>query len=92
MLTDAQVRGAKPSGSPRKLSDARGLYLYVMPNGGRYWRFNFRFNGRYKTLALGIYPDVPLAKARERLQEARQQLTEGIDPCVEKQNSGEPKH
>ena len=85
MLTDAQVRGAKPTDAPRKLSDARGLYLHVMPNGGRYWRFNFRFNGKNKTLSLGTYPDVPLSKARERHQKARQLLADGVDPCVEKQ-------
>lgn len=88
MLTDTQIRNAKPSDRPRKLFDTRGLYLHVMPNGGRYWRFNYRFNGKYKTLALGVYPDVPLAKARARLQEARQQLDDGIDPSAEKQTSG----
>jgi integrase len=88
MLTDAQVRAARPSASPRKLFDARGLYLHVMPNGGRYWRFNYRFRGKNKTLALGVYPDVSLAKARERHQAAREQLVENIDPCLEKQISG----
>jgi len=88
MLTDAQVRAAKPSASPRKLFDERGLYLHVMPNGGRYWRFNFQINGRHKTLALGVYPDVSLAKARDRHQKARELLAEGVDPCVEKQATG----
>jgi integrase len=88
MLTDAQVRAAKPSASPRKLFDARGLYLHVMPNGGRYWRFNFQINGRNKTLALGVYPDVSLAKARDRHQKARELLTEGVDPCLEKKATG----
>lgn len=85
MMTDSRVRAAKPAEKPYKLSDARGLCLQVMPAGGRYWRFNYRFNGRQKTLALGTYPDVPLARARERLQEARRQLAEGIDPSVVKQ-------
>jgi len=88
MLTDAQVRAAKWSASPRKLFDARGLYLHVMPNGGRYWPFNFQINGRNKTLALGVYPDVSLAKARDRHQKARELLTEGVDPCLEKQATG----
>jgi len=87
VLTDAQIRGVRPSAHPRKLSDARGLYLHVMPNGGRYWRFNYRFNGKQKTLALGVYPDVSLAKARTRHQMARQQLAEGTDPSIEKQGS-----
>jgi hypothetical protein len=73
-LTDSQVRGATPSDRPWKLADSRGLYLQVMPNGGRYWRFNYQFDGKQKTLALGVYPDVSLAKARERLQAAREQL------------------
>lgn len=88
MLTDAQVRSAKPSERPRKLFDARGLYLHVMPNGGRYWRFSYRFHGKPKTLALGVYPDVSLAKARARHQAAREQLADGLDPCAEKQTAG----
>jgi integrase len=87
MLTDTQVRGAKAVGRPRKLFDSGGLYLHVMPNGGRYWRFNYRFQGKGKTLALGTYPDVLLAKARERHAEARRLLAEGIDPAAEKQIS-----
>lgn len=87
MLTDSQVRSAKPSERPRKLADSYGLYLCVMPNGGRYWRFDYRFSGRRKTLALGIYPDVALGRARERHQEARRQLAEGVDPAVAKQAS-----
>lgn len=87
MLTETQVRSAKPGDSPRKLFDARGLYLHVMPNGGKYWRFNFRFKGRYKTLSLGVYPDVSLAKARDRHLKARQLLADNVDPCVEKKAS-----
>jgi hypothetical protein len=58
MLTDIQVRSAKPAERSRKLFDSRGLYLHVMPNGGRYWRFDYSFEGKRKTLALGTYPDV----------------------------------
>jgi integrase len=85
MLTDSQIRGAKPASKPRKLSDGRGLYLHVMPHGGRYWRFNYRFQGRQKTLALGTYPDVPLVRARQRHHEARQMLADGVDPNAAKQ-------
>lgn len=88
MLTDTQVRNAKPSARPRKLYDARGLYLQVMPHGGRWWRFNYRIHGKSKTLALGVYPDVPLAKARARHQEAREQLADGIDPSAAKRALG----
>lgn len=85
MLTDTQVRAARATENPYKLADSRGLYLQVNPNGGRYWRFNYRFNGKQKTLALGTYPDVPLARARERHYEARRELAEGIDPGAAKQ-------
>jgi len=88
MLTDTQVRNAKPGDLPRKLFDARGLYLQVMPHGGRWWRFNYRINGKNKTLSLGVYPDVSLAKARARHQEAREQLADGIDPSVAKRALG----
>jgi integrase len=87
MLTDAGLRGVKPSDRPQKLSDGGGLYLHVAPNGGKYWRFNYRFNGKQKTLALGVYPDVSLAKARERHKEARQKLADDIDPSAEKQST-----
>jgi integrase len=84
MLTDIQLRSAKPSACPRKLFDSHGLHLLVMPNGARYWRYNYRFNGKHKTLALGVYPDVGLAKARARHLEARQVLDDGIDPSAKK--------
>lgn len=85
MLTYSQISSAKPADKPRKLFDSRGLYLKVMPNGGRYWRFDYQYNGKYKTLALGTYPDVPLVRARERHQEARRLLADGIDPGAAKQ-------
>lgn len=88
MLTDSVIRSAKRAEQPRKLSDGGGLYLLVAPNGGRYWRFNYRFKGKQKTLALGVYPDVGLAKARERLLEARQLPVDGIDPSHERRAAG----
>ena len=84
MLTDSQIRNARPSDRPRKLADSRGLYLHLMPNGGRYWRFDYRFNGKRKTLALGVYPDTSLAKARARHLEARERLADGADPAAAK--------
>ena len=78
----ALIRSAKPANRPRKLSDSRGLHLLVTPNGGRYWRFSYRFNGKQKTLSLGVYPDVGLAKARARHLQARQLLADGFDPCT----------
>jgi integrase len=79
-LTAASIRGAKPTEKPYKLSDEKGLYLLVHPRGGRYWRLKYRLHGREKLLAIGVYPDVTLAKARELRDHARKQLIDGADP------------
>ena len=84
-LNDTAVRKAKPGEKPRKLSDARGLFLLLTPNGGKYWRFKYRFAGKEKLLALGTYPDVSLADAREKRDEARKCLAKEIDPGALKQ-------
>jgi integrase len=88
MLTDSLVRSVKRTERPLKLSDGGGLHLLVAPNGGRYWRYSYRFGGKQKTLALGVYPAVGLAKARERHREAKLLLLDGVDPAAEKQASG----
>lgn len=85
MLTEAAIRAEKPSDKQRKLFDERGLYLLIHPNGSRYWRFKYRHAGREKLLALGTYPDVTLKRAREKRDEARKRVADGIDPSVEKQ-------
>jgi transposase-like protein len=72
----------------RKVFHGGGLYLLVMPNGGRYWRYNYRFCGRYNTLALGTRPDVSLEEARARHQAARSMLANGIDPSAHKRALG----
>ncbi len=79
-LTDTAIRKAKPADEPVKLSDERGLFLLIAPAGGKWWRFRYRFAGKYKSLSMGVYPDVSLAKARERREEARKLLADGIDP------------
>ncbi|WP_409079826.1 Arm DNA-binding domain-containing protein [Pusillimonas sp. SM2304] len=63
-LTDSLIRSAKADGKPVKLSDGGGLYLMVMPQGGKYWRYAYRFVGKQKTLALGTFPDIRLALPR----------------------------
>ena len=73
--------------APVSSATAGGLYLLVAPNGGRYWRFGYRFAGKQKTLALGVYPDVSLAKARERHREARRLLADDIDPSAERRTA-----
>jgi len=67
---------------PRTISYGGGLYMLVVPSGGPYWRYKYRLNGKQKTLALGIYPDVPLQRARVRHQAARRLLADGIDPSL----------
>lgn len=79
-LTDVVVRNAKPSGKTFKLFDERGLYLEVSPNGGKWWRLKYRFGGKEKRLALGVYPDVKLKDARDRRDAARTLLANGTDP------------
>lgn len=88
MLTDSQLRGLKPAHRPQKISDGGGLYLLIAPNGGRYWRYSYRFGGKQKTLALGVYPDVRLVQARARHLEARRLLADGLDPSTKKQALG----
>ncbi len=85
-LSDITVRKAKPTDKDYKLRDEKNLYLLVKKNGGKYWRYDYRFQDKRKTLALGIYPDIPLKKARELHQAARQQLADGIDPSAYKQS------
>lgn len=74
----------KPTDRVQKLTDGGGLYLHFAPNGGRYWRLKYRFAGKEKLLALGTYPDVSLALARQRRDDARQLLAQGIDPSQHK--------
>lgn len=78
-LSDPQIKKAKPADKPTKLFDERGLYLLVN-SAGKYWRMDYRYGGKRKTLALGVYPDVGLARARERRDEARRYLADGTDP------------
>lgn len=85
---DNESRDDRPRRCARKISDGRGLYMLVMPNGSRYWRYNYRFEGKLKTVALGIYPDASLEKARARHQLARQVLADGIDPSARKREQG----
>lgn len=65
-LTETQIRNAKPKEKEYKLSDGGGLYLLVKPHGSKHWRMNYRFNGKNKTLAFDMYPEVSLADARKR--------------------------
>jgi integrase len=79
-LTNTAILKAKPTDKPQRLFDGGGMYLEISPAGGKLWRLKYRYAGKEKRLALGSYPDVPLARARERRDEARRLLAEGIDP------------
>lgn len=83
-LTAVAVIHAKGRAKPYKLTDERGLYLLVTPKGQRYWRFNYRFGGKAKTLAFGVFPDVSLADAREKRDAARRVIAAGEDPGAAK--------
>lgn len=85
-LTDIKVRTAKPTDKQYKLTDGSGMHLLVHPNGSKYWRLQYRFSGKQKMLALGVYPNVSLADARARRDEARKLLANSIDPGDKKKN------
>jgi integrase len=85
MLSDVRVRNAKPGARPIKLSDAGGLHLMVQPHGSKLWRLAYRFDGKQKTLALGVYPIVSLQDARQQRDEAKRLLGKGTDPSVQRQ-------
>ncbi|BBV42835.1 TPA: tyrosine-type recombinase/integrase [Citrobacter freundii] len=83
-LTDAKIRAAKPDEKSYKLADANNMFLLVHPNGSKYWRLRYRHLGKEKTLALGQYPEVSLSEAREKRDEARKLISDGIDPCEQR--------
>lgn len=85
-LTDIKVRNLKGRDRQYKVADGRGLFLVITSTGSKYWRFRYRFADREKSLALGIYPDVSLADARNKCHEARKMLANNIDPGADKQN------
>lgn len=83
-LSDMSVRKAKPRDKAYRLTDARGLYLLVKPDGARWWRLDFTFNSKRRTMSLGVYPDVELGDARDERDRARKLIAAGIDPVQER--------
>lgn len=81
-LTDTAARQAKPKEAAYKLADSGGLYLLVQPNGAKYWRLKYRIASKEKVLALGVYPEVKLAEARAKRDEAKKLISSGIDPIA----------
>ncbi len=88
-LSVVAIKNSKPKEAPYKLSDGGGLYLLVTPDGGRYWRFDYRFAAKRRTLALGTFPTVTLSQARKKMQEARELLASGVDPGEERKRAKE---
>jgi integrase len=84
-LTDAKIRTIKPEEKAYKLTDEKGLFLFIKSVDSKYWRFKYRFNGKEKLLSLGTYPTLSLAEARDKREEARKLLANGIDPGFAKQ-------
>ena len=79
-LTDTTIRNAKPGGKSIKLFDERGLYLEITPPGGKLWRLKYSFGGKEERLSFGTYPEVSLKTARDKRDDARRMLADGIDP------------
>ena len=81
-LTDTEIRGAKPGAKLAKLSDGGGLQMWITPDGAKRWRLAYRFAGRQKLLAIGVYPATSLKDARQSRDEARRLLAQGQDPSL----------
>jgi hypothetical protein len=87
LLSDTKIRQAKARSQSYKLHDGGGLYLHVQTNGSKYWRLKYRHGGKEKLFAVGVYPEIGLAAAREEALKARSQIREGLDPVAERKNS-----
>ena len=83
-LRELQIRNLRPADKIYQCTDDRGLYLEVHPNGSKLWRFKYRHLGTQKRLALGRYPEIGLAEARRRRDDARRKVEEGSDPLAER--------
>ncbi len=86
MLTDTQIKAAKAQLKAYTLSDDFGLYLFVQPNGSKWWRLRYTHEGRRNMMSIGVYPDISLLQARERRDAARKLIAQGIDPVAHKRN------
>src|SRR6185437_5736461 len=84
-LTPIEIRNAKPRDKAYKLADGDGMYLLITPTDARYWRLKYRFGGKEKVLAIGVFPEVSLAEAREKRGAARRLIRDGFDPVEDRQ-------
>lgn len=90
-LTDTQIRQAKPTPNAYHLTDGKGMYLLVQPNGSKLWRYRYRIGGKQKQYAIGAYPEISLGEAREELLGARKLVKKGIDPVHHRKLNKEQK-
>lgn len=86
-LTDRAIRAMKPASKSYRRADAHGLYIEAFPNGSKHWRLKYRYGGKEKRIALGSYPEVGLAEARRRRDDARSLLQRGMDPSLERRKA-----
>lgn len=87
LLTDVTLRSSKPTDKDKRLNDGGGLYLLLKPNGAKWWRFDYSYAGKRKTLSLGTYPDTTLANARKKAGDARNNIANGIDPSDQRKEA-----
>jgi integrase len=85
MLTNTALRAAKPKEKPYKLGDEGGLYALINPDSSKWWRLKYRFEGKEKSLSMGVYPHVSLQQARARRDDAKKAVANGIDPSAKRQ-------
>ncbi|MCB1604538.1 MAG: DUF4102 domain-containing protein, partial [Xanthomonadales bacterium] len=85
-LNNTKIKALKPDKKQYKVSDGRGLFLLVHPNGSKYWRLSYRYDDKQKTIALGTYPDISLAQARDKTHEIKSKIANGIDPSEQRKN------
>ena len=85
-LTDVKARALKPKEKDYKASDEKGLFLLVKKNGSKYFRYDYRFQGKRKTLAIGVYPKITMKQAREKRDDARKKIAQGVDPSSTKKH------
>lgn len=91
-LRDVTIKNAKPKDKPYPLSDGQSLYIEIMPNGGKYWRLRYRYADKQKRLALGVYPEITIKKARELACDARALLRDGVDPADQRRHQRLQQH
>ena len=87
MLTNIAIRNAKPGPKPRRLFDGKGLYIEISPRGRKRWWYKYRIQRREKRISPGVYPEVSLKEARQKLSTARSLVAQGIDPSPRQKNT-----